>query len=487
MLEKTIGWQFNNTYSKLPESLLSKLNPVPVKMPEKVIFNNSLSKEIGLDFSKIKDKELALIFSGNLLPRGSESIAQAYAGHQFGHFTILGDGRATILGEHISKKNERFDIQFKGSGKTPYSRNGDGRAALNPMLREYIISESMHSLGVPTTRSLAVVKTGETVQREKTLQGAVLTRVASSHIRVGTFQYASLLKNKNDLKTLFDYTVKRHYPYLRDLKNPVIELLKVVMDKHISLVINWMRIGFVHGVMNTDNVTISGETIDYGPCAFMDRYDPKTVFSSIDYNGRYSYFNQPGITRWNLSRFAESLILLIDDKKDKAVEIASEVINSFAEKYKKEWLNMMRKKLGLIGEELEDENLIVKLLTWMHKNQMDYTNTFCFLTKKDNSKSKIYNNQNFTNWKNQWEKRLKLNKNSPEKSFKLMSLSNPAVIPRNHNVEDALNSASEDNDLTKVHDLLKILQKPYDYNLQFGSYQSVPNLDSEKYKTFCGT
>ena len=256
MLEKNIGWQFNNTYSKLPKSLLSKIKPVPVKKPEKVLFNVSLSKEIGLNFSNINNEELSLMFSGNLLPEGSESIAQAYAGHQFGHFTILGDGRAITIGEHISKNKNRFDIQFKGSGKTPYSRNGDGRAALGPMLREYIISESMFNLGVPTTRSLAVVKTGETVMRETPLQGAILTRVASSHIRVGTFQYAFLSKNRNDLKILFDYTVNRHYPHLKNSKNPPIELLKTEMNKQIELVTNWMRIGFVHGVRNTDKVTI---------------------------------------------------------------------------------------------------------------------------------------------------------------------------------------------------------------------------------------
>ena len=283
-----IGWRFDNTYSKLPDTMLSKLNPIPVKAPEIIIINHSLSKHLGLDFSNISNENLALTFSGNLLPEGSDAIAQAYAGHQFGHFTMLGDGRAIVIGEHLSKNNQRFDIQFKGSGKTPFSRNGDGRAALGPMLREYIISEAMHALNIPTTRSLAVVKTGETVMRETPLIGAILTRVAESHIRVGTFQYAVISDDKKNLKTLFDYTVDRHYPNIKDSKTSALDLLKTVIKKQTKLVVDWMRVGFIHGVMNTDNMTISGETIDYGPCAFMDTYDPETVFSSIDQQGRYA-------------------------------------------------------------------------------------------------------------------------------------------------------------------------------------------------------
>ena len=381
MLRKKIGWKFDNTYSNLSQSMLSKLNPTPVKTPELVLFNHNLSKEIDLDFSQIDNKELALIFSGNQLPEGSESIAQAYAGHQFGHFTILGDGRALTIGEHLDRNKNRYDIQFKGSGQTPYSRNADGRAALGPMLREYIISEAMHNLGVPTTRSLAVIKTGEDVVRESILEGAILTRIASSHIRVGTFQYALISKNKNDLKTLFDYTLKRHYPNIKKSGSSAVDLLKVVLEKQINLICNWMRIGFIHGVMNTDNMTISGETIDYGPCAFMDKYDPGTVFSSIDHQGRYAYFNQPRIALWNLERFAESLLALINDDSKVAIKIANEVLKEFPEKYKKKWLEMMKKKLGLVGDDHNDEQLIIELLSWMHKNKADYTNTFCNLMK----------------------------------------------------------------------------------------------------------
>ena len=486
MLRKKIGWKFDNTYSNLSESMLSKLNPTPVKTPELVLFNHNLSKEIDLDFSQIDNKELALIFSGNQLPEGSESIAQAYAGHQFGHFTILGDGRALTIGEHLDRNKNRYDIQFKGSGQTPYSRNADGRAALGPMLREYVISEAMHNLEVPTTRSLAVIKTGEDVIRESILEGAILTRVASSHIRVGTFQYALISKNKDDLKTLFDYTLNRHYCDLKKSKFPAIDLLKVVLEKQIDLICNWMRIGFIHGVMNTDNMTISGETIDYGPCAFMDKYDPETVFSSIDHQRRYSYFNQPRIAKWNLERFAESLLPLINDNSKVAIEVATEVLKEFPKKYKSKWLEMMKKKLGLVGDDRNDEQLIIELLSWMHKNKADYTNTFCFLMRKYKCKNEVYNEKQFMLWKKKWEDRIKLNNNSEEKSFKIMHEVNPLIIPRNHLVEEALKYATEKNDLSKVQKLLKVLQNPYDEISTTSTYQSVP-FSHENYITYCGT
>ena len=304
----TIGWHFDNSYSKLSKTFKEDIKPTPVHEPELVILNEELAKNLNLNFSGIDKKKLAEIFSGNSLPDGTNSIAQAYAGHQFGHFTMLGDGRAVLLGEHIDNKNQRLDIQFKGSGRTSFSRGGDGRAALGPMLREYIISEAINALNIPTTRSLAVVKTGEKVVRENLLNGAILTRVASSHIRVGTFQYIAATQNLEDLNTLVDYTIDRHYPEIKSSKNKALDLLSLVMERQCQLVINWMRVGFIHGVMNTDNMAISGETIDYGPCAFMDQYDPKTVFSSIDKFGRYAFSNQPPITKWNLARFAECLI-----------------------------------------------------------------------------------------------------------------------------------------------------------------------------------
>ena len=481
-----IGWHFDNTYSRLPKVMSSQLTPIPVENPKLTIFNHGFSKELGLDFSSLNNNQIASIFSGNLLPKESKCIAQAYAGHQFGYFTMLGDGRAILIGEHLSKNNKRFDIQFKGSGKTPYSRNGDGRAALGPMLREYIVSEAMHSLGIPTTRSLAVVKTGENVIRETPLPGAILTRVAASHIRVGTFQYVTATEDEKNLKTLFDYTIDRHYPKIKDSKTPAIDLLKIVMEKQIKLVVDWMRVGFIHGVMNTDNMAISGETIDYGPCAFMDAYDPETVFSSIDHNGRYAYFNQPGITKWNLARFAETLLPLIDKNKDKAIKIVTEIINNFGEIYKKNWLEMMRKKLGLIEKKNNDEKLINDLLSLLHEQKADYTNTFCSLMNEDVQNDKIFNNKEFIDWHQKWKECLAKNNNSTEESLKLMRSVNPIVIPRNHKVEEVLEAANKD-DLNPFHDFLKVLEKPYENQSKTNNYQSPAPPSEKKYQTFCGT
>ena len=480
------GWSFDNTYAKLPDDLLVKQAPIPVKLPKLIILNKDLSKDLDLDFTNIKVENLSQLFSGNVLPTGSESIAQAYAGHQFGHFTMLGDGRAVLMGEHLSKNGDRYDIQFKGSGKTPFSRNGDGRAAMGPMLREYIISEAMHGLGVATTRSLAVVKTGESVIRETLLPGAVLTRVAASHIRVGTFQYIAATQKEENLKILFDYVINRHYPNIKNSKNQALDLLKTIMNIQINLVIDWMRIGFIHGVMNTDNVSICGETIDYGPCAFMDTYNPKTVFSSIDQQGRYSFSNQPKIIKWNLVRFAECIITLIDDNKDTAIEIATETINTFEKIYEEKWLNMMRDKLGLFGEDENDQILIMELLTWMNNNKTDYTNTFCFLMNEKLSNNKIYNDKNFLIWKEKWEKRLKLNNNSQEKYLKLMHSVNPLVIPRNHKVEEAL-AAGNEGDFEIMNKLLTILKKPYDNQDNIIDFQSSAPSNNVKYQTFCGT
>ena len=480
-----IGWCFDNTYARLPKIMLSKLSPIPVKSPKIVIINDDYSKELGLNLSILNNKHLASMLAGNLLPDGSEPIAQAYAGHQFGYFTMLGDGRAIIIGEHLGKNNKRVDIQFKGSGKTPYSRNADGRAALGPMLREYIISESMHALKIPTSRSLAVVETGEDIIRETSLPGAILTRVASSHIRVGTFQYIAMRKDISTLKKLVSYTINRHYPELKNNKNIALSLLKVVIKKQIELVMNWMRVGFIHGVMNTDNMTISGETIDYGPCAFMDTYDPKTVFSSIDHHGRYSYGNQPDITNWNLLRFAETLIPLISKNENKAVEIIKETFNKFNKIYKESWINMMRKKLGLFERKKEDENLINQLLLWMNQNSADYTNTFCYLMGEDFIKDKIYQQLSFKKWYQEWRNRIKQNKKHDNLSVDLMRSNNPLVIPRNQKVEEALESANK-NDLKPFNNLLKILKKPYEKTKK-KEYQLTVPTNGETYKTFCGT
>ena len=480
------GWRFDNTYSRLPEYFLSNTTPTPVKSPELIILNDNLVKDLGLNFSELDKESLSKLFSGNILPEGSKAISQAYAGHQFGQFTMLGDGRAVLIGEHISKNNERFDIQFKGSGKTPFSRNGDGRAALGPMLREYMISEAMSGLNIPTTRSLAVVKSGENVLRENILQGAILTRVASSHLRVGTFQYISARQNENELKTLVNYTIDRHYPNIKNSKNQALDLLKVLMEKQINLVINWMRVGFIHGVMNTDNMSISGETIDYGPCAFMDQYDPQTVFSSIDQFGRYAYFNQPSITKWNLARFAECLVPLIDKDKDKAITLVTEVINNFEKDYEIKWLNMMRDKLGLFGEDIKDQVLILDLLTWMHLNKADYTNTFCYLMNEKVKNDEIYSEENFIIWKKRWAERLKMNNNSPEKYIELMKYINPLIIPRNHKIEEALKLANN-GDLTLFNKLIEILKNPYQANSDDLEFMSPVLHGDKKYQTFCGT
>jgi uncharacterized protein YdiU (UPF0061 family) len=481
----TIGWHFDNTYSKLSKTFIEDIKPTPVHDPELVILNEQLAKELNLDFSKTKEKDLSLLFSGNSLPNGSTTIAQAYAGHQFGHFTMLGDGRAVLIGEHISNKNNRFDIQFKGSGRTSFSRGGDGRAALGPMLREYIISEAINSLNIPTTRSLAVVKTGEKVVRENLLDGAILTRVASSHLRVGTFQYIAARQNIEDLNTLVDYTIERHYPQIKSSKTKALDLLNLVMEKQCQLVVDWMRVGFIHGVMNTDNMTISGETIDYGPCAFMDQYHPKTVFSSIDKFGRYAYSNQPPIAKWNLARFAECLIPLIDKNEETAIKIATDVIDNFQNIYEKKWLNMMRDKLGLFGEDKNDRQLIDDLLNWMKKYKIDYTNTFCHLMeiKIDD---KTYKDEAFITWFDEWKKRSKLNNSSKEKQIELMKKNNPIVIPRNNKVEEALTEANNGN-LEKMKKLNDILKNPYSNQEDIAEYQVPAPIGNEKYQTFCGT
>ncbi len=480
----TIGWHFDNTYSKLSDTFKEDIKPTPVHDPELVILNDKLSKDLNLDFSKIDKEELSKIFSGNSLPKGSTTIAQAYAGHQFGHFTMLGDGRAVLLGEHLTNKDSRFDVQFKGSGRTSFSRSGDGRAVLGPMLREYIISEAIHALNIPTTRSLAVVKTGEKVVRENLLPGAILTRVASSHIRVGTFQYIAAKQNINDLHTLVDYTINRHYPEIKSSKNKALNLLNHVIERQCKLVVNWMRVGFIHGVMNTDNMAISGETIDYGPCAFIDHYNPKTVFSSIDKLGRYSFTNQPPITKWNLSRFAECLIPLIDNNEDKAIQLATETIDNFQNIYEEKWLNMMKDKLGLFGKSKNDKKLIDDLLTWMEKNKADYTNTFCYLMNTSIGNNILYDDKEFINWSNDWKNRISTNDNSKEKSLELMKKTNPIIIPRNHKVEEALKAANED-DLEVMNRLLSNLDNPYGEHKDIEDYQ-LPSNDKD-YQTFCGT
>jgi len=481
-----IDWKFENSYLQLPKNMQSKQLPEKVKNPKIVLINNNLSNELGINLSNLDPEYLALVFSGNQLPAGSDTIAMAYAGHQFGHFTILGDGRAILIGEHINNKKQRYEIQFKGSGKTEFSRNGDGKAALGPMLREYIISEAMYHLNIPTTRSLAVVKTDEKVIRETELTRAILTRVASSHIRVGTFQYFAYKKDDESLKSLVNYSIDRHYAEIKNSENIYINLIDRLMDKQIDLVVNWMRVGFIHGVMNTDNMALSGETIDYGPCAFMDKYDPKTVFSSIDHFGRYAYYNQPSITKWNLARFAECLIPFLDTNKDEAIKIATNKINEFDKKYEKKWLKMMSDKIGLLDTEKEDEVLILDLLQWMHSNKADYTNTFYNLINEKIFSNQVYDNADFLTWKDRWKMRLSKYKNKMDKVEEKMKFSNPIIIPRNYKVEEAL-SAAESGDMNLVEILLKALEKPYENNSNLKDFQITEKLNKSGYKTYCGT
>ena len=482
---KNIGFKFENTYAKLPEILATKLVPVPVKKPKLIIFNNRLAKDLGLDVNSVSEDDLTNLFSGNKLPSGSEPLAQAYCGHQFGHFVMLGDGRAIVLGEHLTPSGKRIDIQFKGSGRTPYSRSGDGRAALGPMLREYIISEAMHGLNIPTTRSLAVVATGEMVQREVALQGAVLTRVASSHLRVGTFQYLAARQDIKSLKELVNYTIKRHYPEFINSKNQALELLRIVIKKQAYLIAEWMRVSFIHGVMNTDNMTISGETIDYGPCAFMDYYDPKTVFSSIDLHGRYAFGNQPNIAEWNLARFAESILPLFDLDNKKAVSIAEQEINNFKDIFKNNFTKMMKGKLGLISNEIEDDKLMKDLFQLMFKNEADYTNTFVYLMNGSVPQEKLIKDKNFIEWKNKWNSRLSRNQDII-KAKELMTKNNPIIIPRNHLIESALSKAEQGN-LDEFNKLILALKDPYKDNGQYTGLKNPAPQSEKKYQTFCGT
>ena len=485
-IQKTnkIAWHFNHSYTKLPKDFFVEQLPVKVSNPKLILLNEPLLKALGLDKEALSPEAWGNIFSGNELPEKAHPIAEAYAGHQFGHFALLGDGRAVLLGEHINPEGDHFDIQFKGSGQTPYSRRGDGRAALGPMLREFIISEAMNALNIPTTRSLAVVTTGESIMRDEVLPGAILTRVAKSHIRVGTFQFASTLNDINKLKALADYTIDRHYPECKAKDNPYLAFLNAVIERQALLISQWMHVGFIHGVMNTDNMSISGETIDYGPCAFMDRYHPETVFSSIDRQGRYAYSNQPPIAQWNLARFAETLIPLIDHNADKSIELASQSVNNFSDQFQIAWLKGMRQKLGLFNEEGSDIELINELLVLMQKNKADYTLTFRHLSSDAILKDAIFKDASFKVWYKNWLHCIQKQKEGEETSRLKMLKHNPAVIPRNYLVEKALSLAVADQDYKFLNDFIAALLKPYEDSQVF----SEPPIEEDKsYKTFCGT
>jgi uncharacterized protein YdiU (UPF0061 family) len=483
------GWRFDNSYARLTQSLHSRVHPVPVAAPKLVILNEKLASDLGLHAEALREFG-AELFGGNRLPAGADPIAQAYAGHQFGHFTNLGDGRAVLLGEHLTPQGMRCDIQLKGSGRTPYSRGGDGRAALGPMLREYIISEAMHALGIPSTRSLAVTATGEAIVRDELLPGAVLTRVAASHIRVGTFEYANALGDRAALEALTEHTLQRHYPDLLGAENKALALLEGVIERQAELVARWLCVGFVHGVMNTDNMALSGETIDYGPCAFLDTYHQETVFSSIDRGGRYAYGNQPDIAHWNLARLAEALLPLIDKDQEKSVAAAGEALSKFPKEFRNYHEAGLRAKLGLITEEVGDREFTKQLLEWMQTSGADFTSTFVALTQSVRMgqvvAAHLQSNPTFLEWHGRWRARLERQNHTKEEIVSVMRQANPVIIPRNHRVEEAL-VASQSGDLAVLHRLIQVLENPFKETEANEPYRDAPPPGETPYRTFCGT
>lgn len=488
------GITFDNTYARLPERFFSRINPTPVAKPGLIKINHGLAFELGFDPSVLESEEGVQTLAGNRVPPGAEPIAQVYTGHQFGYLNPrLGDGRAILLGEVIDRNGLRRDIQLKGPGRTPYSRSGDGRAALGPVLREYLVSEAMYHLGIKTTRSLAAVTTGQLVYRETALPGAVLTRVAGSHIRIGTFEYFRVNNDQEGLKILADYVIQRHYPDIQSVDDPYLALLEVVMYAQAQLVSSWLHVGFIHGVMNTDNMSVGGETIDYGPCAFMDTYDPATVFSSIDREGRYAYGNQGAIALWNLSRFAECLLSLLDDNVDAAVQKAEAVLGEFSGIFNDFWLAGMGRKIGLTNVSADDEKIIADFLQLLRNGEADFTLAFRLLAGCTVSVTEgfleLFNGdrQGIKKWLDVWRARLAQQKDNMEDVAMAMRKVNPLYIPRNQNVEDALRAAIENADYQPFEDLLKVLSRPFDEQAGMEKYSARPITANNAYRTFCGT
>ncbi|MQB20287.1 YdiU family protein [Agrobacterium tumefaciens] len=485
--------RFDNSYARLPEHFTAAVLPTPVKAPQLIAFNRPLAEELGLDVEGIDDERLAAIFSGNAVPQGAEPLAMAYAGHQFGNFVPqLGDGRAILLGEVIDAKGRRRDIQLKGSGPTRFSRRGDGRAALGPVLREYIVSEAMFALGIPATRALAAVTTGERVQREIGLPGGVFTRVAASHIRVGTFQFFAAREDTEALKALSDYVIDRHYPEARQSETPYLAMLQAIAERQCDLICRWLMVGFIHGVMNTDNMAVSGETIDFGPCAFMDEYHPNKVFSSIDAQGRYAYNNQPGIAQWNIARLAECLIPLLDEDQDKAVDMANGVLADFAKAFPKRWISGMRPKLGLQTEAEGDEQLVQDLLALMQRSEVDYTLTFRRLCDAASDNAEPFRGMFIDltaadEWLERWKKRAAQESRSGQERADAMRAVNPAIIPRNHRIEEVIAAAVEDNDFAPFHEMIKATARPFEELPEFSVYMQAPMNHERVFRTFCGT
>ena len=488
----TAHFSFDNSYARLGPSFYRPIEPTPVTAPRVLKLNRTLCDELGLDAKALDTPEGAELLSGNRLPTGAAPLATAYAGHQFGNFVPqLGDGRAILLGEIVDRQGRRRDIQLKGSGPTPFSRSGDGRAALGPVLREYLISEAMAALGVPTTRALAATETGEKVYRDILLPGAVFTRIAASHVRVGTFQFFAARGDEASLRQLADYVIERNYPDAAHTANPYAALLEAVAMRQADLIARWMHVGFIHGVMNTDNMSIAGETIDYGPCAFMDSYDPSTVFSSIDRQGRYAYGNQPSIASWNLARLAECLLPLLDPDQGKAVKIAENILSSFAAAFQNAYLSGFGRKIGLQTMRPEDADLINDLLALMTKGKADFTLTFRRLAKATEDDGEplgaLFNDTpNLDVWIRRWRERLAAEPMEQPERHAMMDAVNPAIIPRNHLVEKALADAHE-GDLTEFERLNDALSSPYENRAEFADYAAPPPAWEAPYRTFCGT
>ncbi len=486
-------FSFDNTYARLPQSFHRPARPAAARQPSLIRFNRALAGELGLDVEGASDARLAQVLSGQVIPVGAEPLAQAYAGHQFGHFNPqLGDGRALLLGEVLDREGRRRDIQLKGSGPTAFSRNGDGMAALGPVLREYIVSEAFAALGVSATRALAAVATGEQVIRETVLPGAVFTRVAASHIRVGTFQFFAAQGDEEAVKTLADHVIDRHYPQARATDNPYLAMLTLVAERQARLIARWLSIGFIHGVMNTDNMAISGETIDFGPCAFLDEYDPRKVFSSIDQRGRYAYANQPGIGQWNIARLAECLLPLIDADEDKALEAANGVLKAFGDVFQAEWLALFAAKLGVTGEGADDRALVSDFLEMMHQGEADFTLTFRALSKLAGGADVEVLTAVFTvpqpalaDWLIRWRARIEDGRTPAERQA-VMEAVNPALIPRNHRIEEAI-AAAVYNDFSFFHRLVDALATPYAEDPDTADLRLPPKPEERVTRTFCGT
>ncbi|MCX7712866.1 MAG: YdiU family protein [Chthoniobacterales bacterium] len=485
--ELAAGWKLECTYSLLPPEFYVFQRPDPVPSPRLLALNLPLCVELGLDPSLLQSHGGAEVFSGNRLPVGSKPLAMAYAGHQYAHFTLLGDGRALLLGEQISPDGTRRDLHFKGSGPTPFARRGDGKAAIGPMLREFLVGEFLHAVGTPTSRALAVVATGETIYRDRPLPGAVLTRVASSHIRVGTFQYAALQKNPESLRALTSYTLWRHYPHLVAQKNPALSLLQEAIHRQARLIAQWMNIGFVHGVMNTDNMAISGETIDLGPCAFLDTYHPDAVFSSIDHYGRYAYSRQPAIAQWNLARFAEAILPLINSDKRTAIQLAQEALETFPEVFHQAWLDGIRNKLGLQTPQNGDLELIQDFFTALQETKADFTLAFRALAEGSEPQATSTDAQPMlTRWYQRWRKRLELEPSPYEQILASLRSVNPAIIPRNHKINSVLDAA-ENGNLSPFLQMLEALRDPFEKRANYPEFREPPPPGSPPCVTFCGT